>query len=187
MSVVPVLEQPNKEVMFNMQWKNIGPNCMFINFELDMEYLRKVCYTLPRKKFYFKGEEIEGYTYAPWPEPTSKDYHIIEHLKGVFGLEGRWNSKFVFLQPGLNLDWHRDKRTKCAINWLVSLDTAPIYFRDKAYKYHSAILDVSKEHRIDILEGERILFKISCFDQEYKEICETFASRYMWSRKNQKK
>ena len=95
------------------------------------------------------------------------------------GLKGRWNMKFVYIPSGAVLDWHVDKGTKCAINWLINNSKASIEFRDGKYQYKTAIIDTSKEHRVVDLAGERILFKVSCWDMTYNELCQNFINRYV--------
>ena len=73
--------------------EKLPPNCLLIKYELDKEYLEKVAYTLPRKKFYYKGKEVWGYHYAPW-----NNTEVEEQLKSIFSLRGRYNMKFIFLR-----------------------------------------------------------------------------------------
>ena len=158
--------------------EKIPPNCLIIKYELDKEYLEKVAYTLTRKLFYYKGKEVVGYHYAPWNNPG-----VEKELNSVFGLKGRYNIKFIFLQPGTNLDWHTDKGTKSAVIWKMNGDE-PLQFRDKQYFYHAAIVDTTKEHKVPGFAGERVLFKLSCFDMEYEELASNFATRFMNYEKN---
>ena len=48
--------------------EKIPNNLLHIKYELDYEYLEKVAYTLPRKKFFYKKQLVEGYHYAPWED-----------------------------------------------------------------------------------------------------------------------
>ena len=157
--------------------EKIPPNCLVIRYDLDYEYLEKVAYTLPRKKFYYKGEEIWGYHYAPW------EHKVLDELKSIFNPRGRYNFKFIFLRAATQLDWHTDKGTKSAVIWKLS-GNDPLEFRDKKYFYDTAIVDTTKEHRVAGLADERILFKLSCFDMEYQELASNFARKFMNYEKN---
>ena len=98
--------------------------------------------------------------------------------------------KFVFLTPGNRvLNWHVDKGTKCAINWVINkpLNDAVLEYRDSKYVYKAAIVNTQKEHRVTNLEFERILFKVSCFDMTYKELCRRYNTQFISSTKNPKK
>ena len=149
-------------------------NCLIINWALDKEYLEKVAYTLPRKKFYYKGKKVWGYHYAPW-----NNTDLEKELVNTFNIRGRYNIKFIFLRPATNLDWHVDKGTKSAIIWKMAGDD-PIHYRDKKYYYDTAILDTTKEHKVPGLASERVLFKLSCFDMPYEELASNFAKKYMY-------
>lgn len=158
--------------------EKLPPNCLLIKYELDKEYLEKVAYTLPRKKFYYKGKEVWGYHYAPW-----NNTEVEEQLKSIFSLRGRYNMKFIFLRAATHLDWHTDKGTKSAVIWKMSGDD-PLQFREKEYFYDTAIVDTTKQHRVPGLADERILFKLSCFDMEYEELAGNFAKKFMNYEKN---
>ena len=98
--------------------------------------------------------------------------------------------KFVYLTPAnKTLNWHVDKGTKCAINWVINkpLDEAILEYRDMKYIYKAAIINTSKEHRVTNLEFERILFKVSCFDMTYEELCTKYITQFISSTKSQKK
>ena len=147
-------------------------NLLQIKYDLDYEYLEKVAYTLPRKLFYYKNKLVEGYHYAPWEDK------VLDEVVNIFQPKGRYNFKFIFLQPFTNLDWHTDKGTKSAVIWKLngkdSLD-----YREKSYHYMTAIVDTTKEHRVKGIHSERVLFKLSCFDTTYEELAGNFAKKFM--------
>ena len=152
-------------------------NCLPINFDLDTEYLYDKAIKQPRKNFFYpKIGRVIGYHYAPWEPKWLKDY--ISHN---FSIKGKFNMKFVYLTPAnKTLSWHVDKGTKCAINWVINkpLDEAILEYRDMKDIYKAAILNTSKEHRVTNLEFERILFKVSCFDMTYEELCTKYTTRF---------
>ena len=149
-------------------------NLLPIAFDLDKEYLFEQALKRPRKKFYFEGKERSDYYYAPYEPEFLKKY-----IEEAFGLRGRWNMKFVYLPASGKLDWHIDKGTKCSINWVINNSRAQVEYRDRRYDYTSAILDTSKEHRVVNLAGERILFKVSCWDMTYNELCNIFINKFV--------
>ena len=161
-------------------------NCLPINFDLDTEYLYKEALKRPRKVFYYpKIGKVDGYHYAPYEPEWLKDY-----IQRNFNIRGKFNMKFVFLTPGNRvLNWHVDKGTKCAINWVINkpLNDAVLEYRDGKYTYKAAIVNTEKEHRVTNLEFERILFKVSCFDMTYKELCTRYNTQFISSVKNPKK
>ena len=161
-------------------------NCLPINFDLDTEYLFDKAMRKPRKPFYYpKIGKVEGYHYAPFEPEWLKDY-----IQRNFNIEGKFNMKFVYLTPGnRTLNWHTDKGTKCAINWVINkpLTDAILEYRDSKHTYKAAIINTEKEHRVTKLEFERILFKVSCFDMTYEELCTKYITQFISSTKNQKK
>ena len=161
-------------------------NCLPINFDLDTEYLFDKAMRKPRKPFYYpKIGKVEGYHYAPFEPEWLKDY-----IQRNFGIKGKFNMKFVYLTPAnRTLNWHTDKGTKCAINWVINkpLTEAILEYRDGSYTYKAAIINTEKEHRVTKLNFERILFKVSCFDMTYEELCTRYNIQFISSVKNQKK
>ena len=149
-------------------------NCFPIAFDLDKEFLFEEALKRPRKRFYYKGKVRSNYYYTPYEPNFLKKY-----IKNTFEIQGRWNMKFVYISPGANLDWHIDKGTKSSINWVINNSKAELQYRDKNYSYTSAILDTSKEHRVVNLKQERIIFKVSCFDMEYEQLCERFYKKFI--------
>ena len=143
--------------------EKIPSNCLIIKYELDREYLEKVAYTLPRKKFYYKGKEVWGYHYAPW-----NNDEVEKELKSTFNLRGRYNIKFIFLRPATNLDWHVDKGTKSAIIWKMSGDD-PIHYRDKKYYYDpnskSWIIDINDPNNA---ENERVWLENNIYNGHFR-------------------
>ena len=161
-------------------------NCLPINFDLDTEYLYNEALKRPRKVFYYpKLGKVTGYHYAPFEPEWLKEY-----IQRNFCIKGKFNMKFVFLTPAnRTLNWHVDKGTKCAINWVINkpLTDAVLEYKDGSYIYKAAIVNTEKEHRVTKLEFERILFKVSCFDMTYEELCTRYNTQFTLSTKNPKK
>ena len=165
-----------------MQQKfEIPPNCLPINFKLDNEWLFNKCMELPRKQFWYGDNAIKGYRYAPLHY-----FKLQKYLEQTLRLKGRWNMKFVYLEPWTELPWHKDKGTKCAVNWVINHSKEKLEYKDSSYEYDMAIVDTSKLHRVTCLR-ERILFKVSCFDMTYEELCTEYLTHFMYYQKNLKK
>ena len=158
--------------------ENIPKNLLRINYDLDYEYLLDRAYKAERKQFYHHGrkeERIEGYTYSHYKDESLK------YLVSKYGLDikGKYNMKFVYIAPNTILDWHTDWGTKCAFNWILNDNEACIQYKnDRPYVYKSAIINTSAEHKVENINKERILFKISVFEQDYLETCKKFITRF---------
>tara|TARA_B100001778_G_C18394330_1_gene541260 strand:+ start:111 stop:575 length:465 start_codon:yes stop_codon:yes gene_type:complete len=99
-------------------------------------------------------------------------------LAAELGIKGKFNAKFVYINPNTVIPKHRDWGTKCAFMWVLNGNEASIEFDSGFYKYKAALVDVSKEHGVTNTGTTRILFKISVFDMEYEEVCNNLITRF---------
>jgi len=68
------------------------------------------------------------------------------------------------------LPWHIDTGTKCAINFILNGDASPISYRSGNYTYKQALIQTDIEHMVTNKNKDRILYKISIFDMDFKDV-----------------
>ena len=139
-----------------------------IKFNFDKDYLLKLykdnthlltSYTDPRG------------TVEEWKIVRVESTPYIEYLKEKFKIkDGR--PRFYNLPPYCILPEHTDHNTLCSINVLLNSEEkcAPITILGKDYYYDSALLNTQIKHGVKNGEKERILFKLSIFDQTFDEV-----------------
>jgi hypothetical protein len=87
-----------------------------------------------------------------------------------FGINGR--PRFYWLQANSVLGTHTDHNTTCSINFVLSKNLAPVIINGVDYFYTQALLNTSIPHSVVNGPEERILFKISIFDETYEQVAE---------------
>lgn len=89
----------------------------------------------------------------------------------TYNIKGHISPHFYFLQKKSILRNHVDFNTKCAINHVIQGGTAPVTYPDfGVWHYETALLDTSRIHGVVNKEEDRILFKISIFDETYEQV-----------------
>ena len=103
------------------------------------------------------------------------DWKIVRHefdyskkLCNFFNVNGR--PRFYILDPYAILPQHTDLETKCSLNFIINDNYAPVMFGKKEYNYKYALLNVSEEHGVINNDKERLLFKISIFDEKFDQV-----------------
>lgn len=96
----------------------------------------------------------------------SNDY--IEKIMKDFGVVG--SPRFYWQEPNSVLPMHVDNNTTCSINFVLTDSPAPVTVEDTDYVYEQAVLDTTKLHGVNTNDEERILLKISIFDESYEDL-----------------
>jgi len=100
---------------------------------------------------------------------------VANYFKNTYGIEGRVDGRFYRLLANSTLPYHTDRSTKCSVNMILNdRDPAPVKFRvdgvETEYHYHIALLNTTVEHSVENGPEDRILFKISVFDEAYESV-----------------
>ena len=84
--------------------------------------------------------------------------------------------RFIIQKKGFVLNFHKDRGTKSAINFVLTTSTDPIRFRtdsgSNSYQYKMALIDVQTEHEVVAAREDRYLFKLSLPNINYDEALE---------------
>jgi len=81
-------------------------------------------------------------------------------------------STSIFKQlSGTEVPFHCDyAKVRCAVNIILSLESAPIVFEDYGEVYYKcALINITKRHKVPPFNKERLLLKFNIFDTGYKD------------------
>jgi len=98
------------------------------------------------------------------------NFHYAKYLIKCFNL-GEARPRFYTLPKGSNIPEHIDDQTKCSINILLETNNpAPVTIEGVDYFYKTCLLNTQKIHSVKNKTEDRILFKISIFDDDFETI-----------------
>lgn len=145
-----------------------------------MDPLIHLNYPLDRKRILEEANEAKksavpygddprwpGKTLDVWLISRFNSPYALEIIKD-FEIEGK--PRFYWLEPNAYLPEHVDNGTTCSINFVLSDNPAPVTFGDKNYFYSQVLLNTSLMHSVKNGPDERILFKISIFNESYQDL-----------------
>jgi len=138
-------------------------------------------YKIDKKKLLKEAEEIRpsamGYTDSRYPELKMDDWLVghhnsayVDQIMKDFDITGK--PRFYWLQPHAVIPEHVDNGTQCGWNFILTEGASPIMFGDTEYYYESILVDTTKPHSVKNNEHERIMFKISIFDETFEQVAE---------------
>ena len=115
-------------------------------------------------------------SYQDWRSNTPMDFwkiaqyndEYIDQIQNDLGVTGK--PRFYWAAANSIIPTHIDYNTKCAVNFVLSENLAPVTFRGKDYHYTQAVLNTSQPHSVVNGPEERVLFKISVFEESYEEL-----------------
>lgn len=117
-----------------------------------------VGYTDPR----YPGEQHDGWLIG---------HHMSEYVQQIMNdLEVDGKPRFYWLMPNETIPKHVDNGTKCSINIVLTDYAAPITIEDKDYEYSTVLLNTQIPHSVTNNNHERIMLKISIFDETYEQL-----------------
>jgi hypothetical protein len=97
-------------------------------------------------------------------------YDYAESLKRKYNILGKTNVSFYRLLANETLPWHIDTDTKCAINFILNGEAAPVIYEEGTYTYKQALIRTDINHKVINGDKDRILFKISIFDMDFDDV-----------------
>lgn len=117
----------------------------------------------------------EPYTDSRYPDCEKEDWHIGKYTdahvdKILHDFEVAGSPRFYWLEPFANLPQHVDNGTECSINFILTENPAPITIGGVNYTYQQALLNTTVPHSVTNGETERIILKISIFDETYESL-----------------
>lgn len=122
-------------------------------------------------------KDAVGYTDSRYPDLKLDDWLINHHesdytnqIKKDFGIEGK--PRFYWLQPYAVIPEHVDNGTLCGLNFILTDHASPITFGNRDYFYEAVLVDTTIPHSVKNNEHERIMLKISIFNETFEQVAE---------------
>ena len=146
-------------------------NCpiLHLNYKINKQLLLEEAYRLK--------SDAKEYTDSRYPG-LKMDYWLISHcyndyvdsIMQDFQVKGK--PRFYWLKPNAVVPEHVDNGTLCGLNFILTDNASPIRFGDQEYYYKSILVNTTIPHSVVNNEHERLLFKISVFDQTFEQVAE---------------
>jgi hypothetical protein len=146
-----------------------------------MEPVLHLTYNIDKQRLLKEARAIKdqavGYTDSRYPDLKMDDWLVghhsseyVEQIMKDFGIKGK--PRFYWLQPHAVIPEHVDNGTLCGLNFILTDQASPITFGDKDYFYEAILVNTSLPHSVINNEHERIMFKISIFDETFEQVAE---------------
>jgi hypothetical protein len=131
-------------------------------------------YDDPRLDHYMNRPEFKA-QYGDWSKDVWKVSRMEleeypQKLIELFDVNAK--PRFYTLRPNAVLPFHVDNDTTCAINFILSDEPAPVTFQESGntHYYKTAVLNTSLWHGVWNGPKERLLFKLSIFDEPFENV-----------------
>lgn len=138
-----------------------------LNYPLDVSVLLESANTARLLAESYKDPRYPNLQLDSWKISRYTDPYI-EKIMSDFEIDGR--PRFYWLEPFAVLPTHVDNATQCSINLIISESPAPITFNGNNYMYRQALLNTAIPHSVTNKSSERIMLKISIFNETYAEL-----------------
>lgn len=144
-----------------------------------MEPLIHLHYKVDKARLLVEAEtakqNAKGYTDSRYPgvqlDEWLMGHHCSDYISEIMkDLEIEGKPRFYWLMPNAVIPEHIDNGTLCSINIILTDDAAPIKFGDKEYYYQTILLNTTLPHSVVNNEHERIMLKISIFNETYEQL-----------------
>ena len=146
-----------------------------------MEPVLHLTYNIDKQRLLGEAQAIKdqavGYTDSRYPDLKMDDWLVghhsseyVEQIMKDFEIKGK--PRFYWLQPHAVIPEHVDNGTLCGLNFILTDQASPITFGDKDYFYEAILVNTSLPHSVTNNEHERIMFKISIFDETFEQVAE---------------
>lgn len=119
--------------------------------------------------------EAKPYTDSRYPDLKLDNWNIghftnshIEKIMTDFEVQGK--PRFYWLEPFAEIPEHVDNGTMCSINLILTDSPAPIIINGKEFIYKQALLNTTIPHAVYNGPTERVMLKISIFDETYEQL-----------------
>ena len=138
-----------------------------LNYPLDKELFLGIANRLKETAKPYSDPRYPGYALDNWLIEHYTDNSINKLMKDL-QIEGK--PRFYWLKENTVLPEHVDNGTQCSVNIILTDDAAPVTFSGIDYYYSQALLNTTVPHSVTNGPKERILLKISIFDETYEQL-----------------
>jgi hypothetical protein len=148
---------------------------IFLDYPLDKERLLKDA--IEAKK------NSKPYTDSRYPDLYMEDWLIghynseyITRIMNDFNIEGK--PRYYWMKPHAVIPEHVDNGTQCSLNFVLTDNASPITIDNREYYYTAILLNTTVPHSVINNEYERIMLKISIFNESYEDLAKRIKYRY---------
>ena len=143
-------------------------NIYIFDYNFDMHKLNENMQAFKHK---FEAYSDHRGTLDWWSVAREIEFDYATDLCKTFDIKAK--PRFYLLKANSVLPMHKDHGTQCSINVLMnSTNPAPVDFEDNTYSYKCCLLNVQNTHGVTTSDEDRILFKLSIFDEDFESVAE---------------
>ena len=146
-----------------------------LNYPLDKQRLLEIAnkayidadpYTDPRY-----DQSLESWLISRYDDP------YLTKIADDFGVKAK--PRFYWTEPNSIIPEHVDYNTTCSLNFVLSDDPAPVTIEGKDYNYNQCLLNTMLPHSVVNNDKERVLLKLSIFDNTYQDVAKLIPKEYI--------
>jgi hypothetical protein len=148
---------------------------IFLDYPLDREKLLS--------EAVIARQNSKPYTDSRYPDLVMDDWLIghynseyITKIMHDFEVEGK--PRFYWMKPHAVIPEHTDNGTQCSLNFVLTDNASPITIGDNQYHYTAILLNTTVPHSVTNNEHERVMLKISIFNETYNDLANRIKYRY---------
>jgi len=138
------------------------------DFDLNVKHLLEIWSKIKHKQVTYKDKRSNK-ALSHW-KIIRHYFEYAKELSKIFNVESR--PRFYMLNANTVLQQHTDLGTLCSLNFILSDIPAPVIFGDTKVSYKYALLDTTKSHGVVNNDKDRLLFKMSIFNETFDEVKE---------------
>lgn len=140
-----------------------------LNYKIDKEKLLEEALATKADAKSYTDSRYPGIVLNDWKIRHYTSQYTDQIIKD-FDVTGR--SRFYWLEPFGEVPEHVDNGTQCSLNFILTDHASPIRYGDQEYFYQAALINTAIPHSVKNKEHERIIFKISIFNETFQEVAE---------------
>jgi len=140
---------------------------LHLNYELDKSLILKESEEAKKERRFYTDTRYPKRLYIEWLLSLYKGKYMYKVMKD-FEVKGQ--PKFYWLKANYTLPTHVDNGTTCSLNFLLSEDNTAVIINGKEYFYKNALLNTQQPHSVKNGNKERLLFKISIFNESFESV-----------------
>lgn len=144
-----------------------------------MDHLIHLDYPLDKQLLLEEAARVRslanGYRDSRYPELVLSNWLILKHttvyieqLMKDFEVQG--SPRFYWLEPHAVIPEHTDNGTLCSLNFILTDHASPVTIKGLDYFYEQGLLDTTVPHMVTNNEHERVMLKISIFDETFDAV-----------------
>lgn len=138
-----------------------------LDYNLDKDLLLKEAESAKMNATSYSDDRYPNVILDNWLISRHSSEYLLK-IMDDFGVQGK--PRFYWLQPYSEIPEHVDNGTMCSINLILSDKPAPIIISGKKFVYKQALLNTTIPHSVLNGPEERVMLKISIFDETFEEL-----------------